>query len=246
MPACHFTPIKCEHCAVRHEGLCGVLTSSYITQLSSMAASEHHDKGSVVHFEGDRAGSLASVVEGSGKLTQTLEDGREQIVGLIFPGDLIAPDRLSNGRHHFSYSLTALQPLTLCRYPIEPFLALSDSVHPLARKLHDMARAEVAAAREWITMLGCKSARERVATFLVYFLNRIAPSSGKALLPLTRAEIAELTGLTLETVSRQFSRFQREGVITLGSSRLLAQVDLERLQALTGRIPLDAALLAAE
>ena len=127
--------------------------------------------------------------------------------------------------------------VTLCRFERKPFERLVDEVPHIAQRVMEMALDELNAAREWMVLLGRKTAREKIATFIEMIVRRdTVPlhGVGNHVLPLTREEIANFLGLTLETVSRQFSVLKKEGVIEFSDRRSFKVVDLEALHSASG------------
>ena len=153
-----------------------------------------------------------------------------------------APDFLGRpGRDRSPYDVTALSELLLCCFRRRPFEGLLHSSPRVAARLLDMTLDELDAARDWLLLLGRKSAREKIASFLTILARREAvlrqslPTGGTVVdLPLGREAMADYLGLTLETVSRQISALRREGVIALEGSRRVVIPDFHRLAAESG------------
>ena len=104
----------------------------------------------------------------------------------------------------------------------------------LVRRMLEMTLDDLDAARDWLLLLGCKTAREKVASFLLMLCRRVAPEGAPDTvvqidLPLTRAEMAEYLGLTIETVSRQMTRLRGDGVIAFANARTLRLENMDRL-----------------
>jgi CRP/FNR family transcriptional regulator, anaerobic regulatory protein len=193
--------------------------------------------GQLVIWSGDAMDFVASVVTGIATLTQTMEDGRRQMVGLLLPSDFVGRP----GRSQAAYDVTAATDLVMCCFRKKPFEAMMARTPHVARRLLDMTLDELDAARDWMLLLGRKTARERIASFLVILARReaasqIRPAEGKVMidLPLTREDMADYLGLTLETVSRQISGLKREGLIALVGKRGVMIADLKALQNAAG------------
>lgn len=180
---------------------------------------------------------VASVVEGVAALTQTMEDGRRQMVGLLLPSDFLGrPNRES-----VSYDVTATTEVTLCCFRRVPFQKIIETKPHVSHRLLEMTLDELDAAREWMLLLGRKTAREKIASFLFIIARRDASLKSfgelKSLsfdLPLTREAMADYLGLTLETVSRQMSALKRDGVIELQGKRHIIVPCVEALIDETG------------
>ena len=179
---------------------------------------------------------VGSVVSGIATLTQTMEDGRTQMVGLLLPSDFLGRP----GREHSIFDVTAVTDVTLCCFRGKPFEKLLNSTPHISQRLLEMTLDDLDAAREWMLILGRKSAREKIASLLAIIARRnsrlhLGSSDGFDFdLPLTREAMADYLGLTLETVSRQMSALRKDGVIELGGSRKVLIPDFERLIQETG------------
>jgi CRP/FNR family transcriptional regulator len=231
-------PIPCDSCAVRSRGLCAALSGGEIQALNSIATRKTLEDGEFFVIEGDPAISFANVISGVAKLTHTLDDGREQIVGLLFPSDFIG--QVISGSHNtFSCTVQAAGRVQLCVYPASRFSQLVERFPKLEHTMLEKTQKELDTVRGWMTMLGRKTATERVATFLHHLAMRTAEASCSAGdgfdMPFTRADIADFTGLTYETVSRQITRLRKDGIIQMETPRRVAAVDLARLAECAGR-----------
>jgi len=162
------------------------------------------------------------------KIYKLLGDGRRQITGFLFAGDFLG---LINNEA-YAYSAEALTPTKLCRFPRRKLEALLDEMPNLEQRLLAMASHELAAAQDQMMLLGRKSARERVVSFIL-MLSSSAARRGRAddpvILPMSRSDIADYLGLTVETVSRTFTRLRKQEVIELLDEK---RVRLSKRQAL--------------
>ncbi|MGB5872063.1 MAG: Crp/Fnr family transcriptional regulator, partial [Albidovulum sp.] len=190
-----------------------------------------YEAGQTVVWSGDQMEFVASVVSGVATLTQTMEDGRRQMVGLLLPADFVGRP----GREYAPYDVTATTDLLMCCFRKKPFEQLMDRTPHIGNRLLEMTLDELDAAREWMLILGRKTAREKIASLLSIIAQReaaLALRSDKKMdfdLPLTREAMADYLGLTLETVSRQMSALKRDGVIILEGKRRIAIPDFDRL-----------------
>ena len=191
------------------------------------------EAGQPIIWRGDELTHFSSVVTGIASLSRTLEDGRTQMVGLLLPSDFIGRP----GREFVDFDVTAVTDVTLCRFQRKPFEQLVEEVPHIAQRVMEMALDELNAAREWMVLLGRKTAREKIATFIQMIVRRDTiplQTAQSHVLPLTREEIANFLGLTLETVSRQLSQMKKEGVISFSDRRSFSVTDLEALHSATG------------
>ncbi|CUH12953.1 Nitrogen fixation regulation protein FixK [Jannaschia seosinensis] len=223
----------CAACPIRHRAVCARCEADELAQLEKIKIYRSWKAGETILFDGDPMDFVGSVVTGCAMLTRRLEDGRSQMVGLLMPSDFLGRP----GRSTAPYEVSAATDLTLCMFRRAPFEKLLVEVPHIRDRLLEMSLDELDAAREWMVLLGRKTAREKVATLLLLVLRRSSlPISGvaRADLPITREAMASYLGLTIETVSRQMSRLRADGVITLEGLRKVSAPDLEALALAAG------------
>ena len=226
----------CGSCAIRHRAVCARCDNDELVRLEQMKYYRSFQAGQTVIWSGDRMDFVASVVSGIATLTQTMEDGRRQMVGLLLPSDFVGRP----GRSTAAYDVTATTDLVMCCFRKKPFEDLILSTPHISQRLLEMTLDELDAAREWMLLLGRKTAREKIASLLAIIARRdvsLNPRSAGPIvfdLPLTREEMADYLGLTLETVSRQVSALRRDGVISLEGKRHVTVHDFDRLLEVAG------------
>jgi CRP/FNR family transcriptional regulator len=217
----------CSRCPIRHRAVCSECDTGELERLASIKSYRKWRAGETVVMEGDRLSFVGSVVEGCATLTRSMEDGRMQMVGLLMPSDFIGRP----GRAIAPYEVVAATDLTVCQFRRSDFEDLIAGTPNVARRLLEMSLDELDAARDWMLVLGRKTAREKVATLLAIVLRRSATGQRplRAELPLTREAMATYLGLTIETVSRQISALKRDGIIRLEGKRAVLCDDLAAL-----------------
>jgi CRP/FNR family transcriptional regulator, anaerobic regulatory protein len=228
---------KCGDCPIRFRAVCSACDASELTHLDAIKYYRSFQAGQTVAWAGDRMDFVGSIVTGVALLSQTLQDGRHQMVGLLLPSDFLGrPDRTTT-----AYDVTAKTDLVMCCFRRQPFAKLMATTPHIAQRLLEKTLDDLDVARDWMLLLGRKTARERIATFLAMLAQRqdslkAVPAKGPQTLdlPLTREEMADCLGLTLETVSRQISALKRAGIIQLADHHALTVLDPARLAALTG------------
>lgn len=227
-------PVRCVSCEVRHKGMCGALNEDELLALSAHTRLVNHDAGEELAGEKAPAESYATVIRGVVKLTKTLEDGRQQIVGLQFAPDFLG--RLNAEEN--AVSAEAASHVNLCRVPKAALERMVKSNPALAERLMAQTLRELDEAREWMVTLGRKTAAEKVASFLLLIATHLDPEaegdSRRFDLPLSRADIADFLGLTIETVSRQLSRLKTDGIVSIVANRHIEVPRLSKLRACCG------------
>jgi CRP/FNR family transcriptional regulator len=226
----------CASCTIRHRAVCARCDAEELKRLEQIKYYRSFQAGQTVIWSGDRMEFVASVISGIATLTQTMEDGRRQMVGLLLPSDFVGRP----GRDRAAFDVTATTDLVMCCFRKKPFEELIVSTPHISQRLLEMTLDELDAAREWMLLLGRKTAREKIASLLAIIARRDVSLKARARgpiafdLPLTREEMADYLGLTLETVSRQVSALKREGVIALEGNRHVTVTDFDRLLEVAG------------
>jgi CRP/FNR family transcriptional regulator len=231
----HGLKARCDGCPSHQRGICSVLEPSTLTELFRISRRKIIPAHNVIFRDGDASDYYYNITTGIVKLVKTLADGEQHIVGLLFPGEFLGQSL--NPRH--TYSAEAATDVDLCAFPKPPFESFL-KLHPeLERHIFEMTVRELDVCRDWTLLLGRKCSYERVAGFLLMMAWRMpdmgagqrSGNSAQFELPFTRAELADYLGLTLETVSRQFSHLKNKRVIGLPSSRHVTIPDVELLSA---------------
>ncbi len=236
--ASNFTPASenCNECPIKHRAVCAYTEKSEIAKLEAVKSYKTYAAGDPIVFAGDRMVFVASVVTGVARLSQTMVDGRKQMVGLLLPSDFIGRP----GRAYSTFDVEATTDVTLCCFKCKPFEKLLSDIPNLRERMLEMALDELDAAREWMLLLGRKTAREKIASLLTIIARRQNSSATVSInditfdLNLTREAMSEYLGLTLETVSRQINALNKDGVIGLEKQRHVHVKDFGRLLAETG------------
>jgi CRP/FNR family transcriptional regulator len=172
--------------------------------------------------EGDSAGAVYVVLSGTVRCCKVLADGRRQIVGFYQAGDLLG---LSLGEDYLS-SAEGVTEVRLRRLGRAQLESLLEERPQLRRRLFSIAAGELAAAQNQMLLLGRMTARERICTFL---LGRAGNGGDTVELPMSRTDIADYLGLTIETVSRTLSQLRSAGLIRMPGLNSLELAHPERL-----------------
>lgn len=234
IPNARFSHVRCCACPIREHAVCAYASGDELTTLDAIKSYRDYPAGRDILSAGGRAPMVGSIVRGVVKLTKSLPDGRSQMVGLLFPGDFVGHPT----RAEAEFDATAATDVTLCLFQRAPFESLLRGSHHLEQRMLDMTLNELDAAREWLLLLGRKTARERLASFLLMLARRApklaADPRAEIALPLTRGEMAAYLGLTIETVSRHMTRLRADGVIGFDTARSVRIPSIERLEQEAG------------
>jgi len=229
----------CNTCVVRNRSICSALNGTEIAALSAITRMRTLAAGESLAWEGQEALLLANVVAGVLKLSSPTPDGREQIVGVVYPSDFIG--RPFGGATPFD--VVALTEARVCMFARSDFDRLAQSHPALEKKLLERTLDELDRTRRWMLLLGRKSAPQKLASFLLEMSERLFQADCDAdnaapqdhfELPFSRQQIADILGLTIETVSRQFSRLTAGRAIRIPSRRAITILNRAALELQAG------------
>lgn len=228
----------CAGCAVRNAALCGSLDAEALADLNRVGRRRHVEQGETIAWAGEESRSCGNILSGLFKLSASTTDGREQTVGLLYPADFLGRPYAA----HTDYSVTALSEAEVCVFPRKAFEATLERNGAMQRALLRRTLATLDEARGRLLMLGRQSAEERIARFLLDMAKRFG--GGDAVtdapqtfdLPLSRGAIADVLGLTIETVSRQMTKLKAARIIALPGGRTVTIARRDALEALAAEI----------
>lgn len=229
---------SCETCVVRNRAICAGLDNNEIGALNTLGRRRNVAAGEPLIWEDDDSLLVANVIDGVLKLVTSTEDGREQIVGVAYPSDFIGRPFGQTSKA----SVVALTDARVCVFARNDFDRFAREHPGLEHKLLERTLAELDRTRSWMMLLGRKTAPEKIATFLLEMSERLTDTgctapAGPATrfsLPFSRQQVADVLGLTIETVSRQFTKLKNDGVVELPSRREVEIVNRQALVALAG------------
>lgn len=226
-------PVVCRSCESRHGGVCSTLTPAQLRELSKHASRRRIEAGNEVIGQGESITSYSNILNGVVKLSKVMADGRQQIVGLQFAPDFMGRPFQGESR----MAAEAAIDTEICVFPRRAIERLMNDAPELKHLLHNQALKELDDARDWMLTLGRKTAQEKVASFLWLIANHSDPEVEETSafeLPLSRADIADFLGLTIETVSRQMTKLRKDGTIQIENNRHITVPDLDRLANAAG------------
>ena len=221
-PCAHDYQVTCGNCRLNSICLPLALESDDIQQLDDIIQrSKPLQKSQHLYREGDDFQSVYAVRSGTLKAYKTTDDGREQVTGFYFPGEILGMDGISNNAH--ASSAKALETVAVCEIPFTSLEKLSTLMPNLQRHFFQLMSHEITEDQQLITLLSKNSADERVASLMLSISTRNARrklSSTQFRLPMSRVDIGNYLGLTVETVSRVFSRMQKMDILLVDNKEI--------------------------
>lgn len=221
----------CSTCSLRELCLPYGISEAELKRLERIVARNRPvARGSVIFRQGDPLMAIYAVRTGSVKSCTVDAEGREQVIGFHFPGELVGLDAIARDAHDCTVS--ALETTSLCLLPYRQLNDLSDQLPELKRQLLRIMSRELVDDQRLLLTLGKKTAEERMAALLLSLSERFASrglSAREFHLPMSRSDIASYLGLAVETVSRILARFQ-EGRVIAVRGRQVRLLDLSRLK----------------
>ncbi len=228
--------LACDTCPVRDSAACSVLSEEERAALAAAGRTRVLERGEMLFAAGDSEAACATLVSGALKVSSVDQNGTEQILALVHPsgfiGELFAPFA-----HH---DVTAITTSKLCTFARGDIDRAIETYPALARALLRRAQEDLLATRGLLELTSNASAEARLAALLHDFAAAASDSpchlASAFDLPLTRGEIANMLGLTIETVSRKFGELEASGAIARKGKRGIELIDPALLQTLSGRL----------
>jgi CRP/FNR family transcriptional regulator len=223
----------CASCAARLLSVCNAIGEVDLVRLAALTVVTEVPAGRTFINEGQPADNFFNVTAGSAKLFKLLPDGRRQITGFVGIGHFLGLAVSDT----YAFSAEAMEPVRYCRFSRSRLRVLLDDFPLMEKRLLEVAANELVAAQEQMLLLGRKTARERLASFLLMQSRQGLPcgtARSRFSLPMSRGDIADYLGLTIETVSRTLTRLRGEGLIDLLSQSEIAVLNHRGLESLAG------------
>jgi len=234
----HCNEDACHDCYLRHLCLPVGLSAHDLGRLTAIVkVSEPIPRGKHIFRQGDRFNSIYALRSGSLKTYQLAASGAVQVTGFHLPGDLVGFDAISGGRH--PSGAETLDTTTVCELPFREVEHLSIDLPALQHQVFRLMSKEIVTDSELVSVLGSRSAEERLAALILSLSVRFAVrgfSPREFRLSMSRNDIANYLGLAVETVSRLFTRFQERNLIWV-EGKLLRVLDLPQLKSVAGAGP---------
>ena len=185
--------------------------------------------GETLFAQGEPSTSLYALSSGVVKITSLTRDGREQIVGLSSPGRLLAGLQSLND-DHYEYSAIAETPVSACKIRHRALIQAVTSHGDVALRLIAAMNAQLAHSRQLMRVMGQKCAAAKIASLITLIIPQSERNNGRHPLPFSRSEIANILGLSEETVCRQMAKMKRGGILYAPRGRIEI-LDWQRLDA---------------
>lgn len=223
----------CLDCDVRSMAVCAALEDGEVGALERIMTPRALEHDQILAQEGDKRSYVYTLTSGMLRLFSALPDGRRQITGFLMPGDYFG---LADDRVH-TQTAESVTASNLCAFPVSGMDDLMKSYPRLKDRLFVMAQLALRHAQDSQMILGRLTPLEKLSAFLLVFSRRAAAHKQKdnpVLLPMSRADIADYLGLTVETVSRSFSELRKRGLIALPDAHTAELKDRGALARLAG------------
>ena len=219
----------CAGCPVRDRAACAALSPQEREELAAAGRIVELARGETLFAAGDESDRCATLIDGALKVTSFDREGTERVLALVHPSGFVG-ELFTPFAHH---DVVALTPSRLCVFGTGTFESALHRYPALAETLLRRASADLYETRELIGLMGRRSAGGKVAGLLLAFSRAASESPCHGALtfdlPLSRGDMAGLLGLTIETVSRQLTAFERDGLLRRNGARGIELVDLARL-----------------
>lgn len=235
----------CRHCPGRMAGFVGAFEGDELDVATSIMRHQVIERDECIAREGDPADYIYNVAKGVVRLTKYLQNGRRQITQFLYPGDLVGIAY----QERYSFSAEAATPVRVCRFPRAKIESMMKDVPRLAERLLHIASDQGQLAQDRMLQLGCKTAAERLATYLLEIWDRKnedLPSIGQSVLPcailelpVKRCDIADYLGLTTETLSRTLTALIIADLVQLANRNQIELRDIDGLRDLSEGAELD-------
>jgi CRP/FNR family transcriptional regulator, anaerobic regulatory protein len=185
--------------------------------------------GEALFWEGDEAGQIFEVLEGVVRVYRIMSDGRRAIMGFVHPGDVLGV----SFQHRYLFTAEAVTEIKVRRFARGRFFAIINESPALRPQLFAILCDEMSAAQDQMLLLGRKTAEERVVSFLLA-IHRKRAKGAEIELPMSRQDMADYLGLTIETVSRMMTSLTRRGLIAVGARHTVTLRKLSALREIAG------------
>lgn len=220
---------RCRDCAVRERTFCCALPPSETASSTDGTIYHRLSPGGLLVAEGEPARSMFVVLSGCLRTCKTLPDGRRLITGFKMAGDYVGLSVAG----HYAYDAEAVGEAHICEFALPHLRRLMREYAAAEHRLLRATAELLAEAQDHMLMLGRKNPMEKVATFLYRMAQRRPAPENAPIdveLPMSRTDVADYLGLTIETVSRSLTRLREQGVIAVPDSGHVSVIDADALR----------------
>lgn len=221
---------RCAVCQIRQQSICAALDPHELVEFATLSRESCYAPRAALMAEGEPSTSVFNITQGMVRLSKSLPDGRRQIIGFALPGDFLGLDL----EGQYSFTAVAVDHTSACRFARKSFMDELNAKPSLMARLHAITAHELTLAQDHMVILGRRSAEEKLAAFITGLrtrLNRTSPVGAHVPLAMSRQDIADYLGLTIETVSRTFGKLAKAKVLVVTPDGVRILND-ERLQEL--------------
>ena len=223
---------RCNDCRIRSYSFCRCLLEGQLKEFSKISCERTFKDKQNIFLQQDEATSLYNITEGNVKIYQLLDDGRIQIIGFLYPGDFFGSYK--NGK--YNYSADSIGDVRTCVFEQKKLDDYLERNVTLAKELLNQTSHELTLAQDRMSVLGKLDAIERLSKFILNISlqrKRIGWQNNPISIPMTRQDIADYLGLTIETVSREISKLKSTNIIKVISSKQIFINDMAKLTNLS-------------
>ncbi len=222
---------RCSECNIRPYSFCRCLQEDKLKEFSNISSEKKFQNKTNIFLQQDEAKNIYNITEGNVKIYQLMDDGRIQIIGFLYPGDFFGSYK--NGK--YNYSADAIGNVKVCVFEQDKLDEYLESNVALAKELLHQTSHELTLAEDKISVLGKLDATERLSKFILNLSEqrkRIGWQNNPISLPMTRQDIADYLGLTVETISREITKLKTLNIIRIISSKQIFINDMSKLNEL--------------
>ena len=209
-------------CQPRDSFLYSKLDNNEAAQLEALSRHSLYESESCLFLQRSEATHVYTIVSGTLLVERLSSMGQRQVLAFLFPGDFLG----FTHNPYFEFSLHTLTATEVATYPRKRFLSLSNETPQLKQNIEQISSNVLASALDQVFALGQKKAHERLCFFLKQLLKRQPGASlNNILVEMTRRDIGDYLGLTIETVSRAFSQLKKENIIVIKNAIEISIID---------------------
>ena len=223
---------RCSECKIRSYSFCRCLQEDKLKEFSNISTEKKFDDKQNIFLQQDEAKNIYNITEGNIKIYQLVDDGRIQIIGFLYPGDFFGSYK--NGK--YNYCAESIGESKVCIFEQKKLDKYIEKNMLLAKELLNQTSHELTLAQDRMAVLGKLDANERLAKFIMNISEqrkRIGWQNNPISLPMTRQDIADYLGLTIETVSREISKLKTSTIIKILSTKQIYINSFEELSKIS-------------